>query len=229
MHKVSVPRMVAVLLLAFGLPFFSAVAACAQGVGPSLYAGLRWRCIGPFRGGRALAAAGVPGEPGTYYFGAVGGGVWKTTDAGRVWKPVFDGQAIGSIGALAVAPSNPGVIYVGTGEADMRSDISFGDGVYKTTDGGKNWRNVGLRESRHIGRILLDPHNPDLVLVAARGRCYCCNPERGVFRTSDGGQSWQKVLYKDDNSGAVDLAFDPDNSQAIFATLWSTRRPPWST
>src|SRR5690242_9127991 len=229
MPKVSFPRTLAVLLLVLGFPLFSAVAARAQSVDPSLYAGLRWRCIGPFRGGRALAAAGVPGEAETFYFGAVGGGVWKTTDAGRVWKPVFDGQAIGSIGALAVAPSNPGVIYVGTGEADMRSDISFGDGVYKSTDGGKNWRNVGLRETRHIGRILVDPRNPDIVLVAALGRAYGPNPERGIFRSTDGGQTWQKVLYKDENTGAVDLALDPDNSQTVFATLWRTRRPPWST
>jgi len=229
MHKVSVPRTVAVLLLVFGLPFFSAVAACAQGVDPSLYAGLRWRCIGPFRGGRALAAAGVPGEPGTYYFGAVGGGVWKTTDMGRVWQPIFDAEPIASIGALAVAPSNPNVIYVGTGEADMRSNISFGDGVYKSTDAGKTWHNVGLRETRHIGRVLVDPRNPDIVLVAALGRAYGPNLERGVFRSTDGGQSWQKVLYKDENTGAVDLAVDPDNSQTVFATLWRTRRPPWST
>src|SRR5690242_5995687 len=229
MPKVSFPRTLAVLLLVLGFPLFSAVAARAQSVDPSLYAGLRWRCIGPFRGGRALAAAGVPGEAETFYFGAVGGGVWKTTDAGRVWKPVFDGQAIGSIGALAVAPSNPGVIYVGTGEADMRSDISFGDGVYKTTDGGKNWRNVGLRESRHIGRILVDPHNPDIVLVAVLGRAYGPNPERGVFRSTDGGQSWQKILYKDENTGAIDLAFDPRNPQTIYADMWASRRPPWST
>ncbi|HJS98502.1 MAG TPA: hypothetical protein VJ756_05375 [Terriglobales bacterium] len=203
--------------------------ACAQGVDPDLYAGLRWRCIGPFRGGRALAAAGVPGEPETFYFGAVGGGVWKTTDSGRVWKPIFDAAPIASIGALAVAPSNPSVLYVGTGEADMRSDISFGDGVYKSTDAGKTWRNVGLRETRHIGRIMVDPHNPDVVLVAALGRAYGPNLERGVFRTTDGGRTWQKVLFKDENTGAVDLALDPDNPQTVFATLWRTRRPPWST
>ncbi|HEV2118034.1 MAG TPA: hypothetical protein VGR48_18500 [Terriglobales bacterium] len=201
----------------------------AQGLDPSLYAGLRWRNIGPFRGGRALAAAGVPGEPETFYFGAVGGGVWKTTDSGRVWKPIFDAAPIASIGALAVAPSNPSVIYVGTGEADMRSDISFGDGVYKSTDAGKSWRNVGLRETRHIGRILIDAHDPNIVLVAALGRAYGPNPERGVFRSTDGGQTWQKVLYKDENTGAIDLTFDPDNSQTVFASLWRTRRPPWST
>ncbi|HEX6907529.1 MAG TPA: hypothetical protein VF154_13025 [Terriglobales bacterium] len=155
--------------------------------------------------------------------------MWKTTDAGRVWKPIFDAAPIASVGALAVAPSNPSVIYVGTGEADMRSDISFGDGVYKSTDAGKTWRHIGLRETRHIGRILVDAHNPDIVLVAALGRAYGPNPERGVFRSIDGGQTWQKALYKDENTGAIDLAFDPDNAQTVFATLWRTRRPPWST
>ncbi len=229
MHKNSLCCTFVFALLILGSQFFAAPLVHAQGVDPGLYAGLRWRCIGPFRGGRALAAAGVPGEPETFYFGAVAGGVWKTTDMGRVWKPIFDAAPIASIGALAVAPSNPGVIYVGAGEADMRSDISFGDGVYKSTDAGKTWHHVGLRETRHIGRILVDPHNPDLVLVAALGRAYGPNPERGVFRSTDGGQTWQKVLYKDENTGAVDLAFDPDNSQTVFATLWRTRRPPWST
>jgi photosystem II stability/assembly factor-like uncharacterized protein len=231
MHKNSFPYSFtfAVTLVVFALQLFSAPLACAQGVDPGLYTGLRWRCIGPFRGGRALAAAGVPGEPETFYFGAVGGGVWKTTDMGRVWKPIFDAAPIASIGALAVAPSNPSVIYVGTGEADMRSDISYGDGVYKSTDAGKTWHNIGLRETRHIGRILVDSHNPDTVLVAALGRAYGPNSERGVFRSTDGGHRWQKVLYKDENTGAVDLAFDPDDSQTVFATLWRTRRPPWST
>ena len=229
MHKHSILRPLSVSFIILGLVLLSVAATFAQSVDPSLYAGLRWRCIGPFRGGRALAAAGVPGEPETFYFGAVGGGVWKTTDMGRVWKPIFDAAPIASVGALAVAPSNPNVLYVGTGEADMRSDISFGDGVYKSTDAGKTWRNVGLGETRHIGRILIDAHNPNIVLVAALGRPYGPNPERGVYRTTDGGQTWQKVLYKDENTGAIDLAFDPNNSQTIFATLWRTRRPPWST
>ena len=229
MHNNTITRNLSLFIAIFGLFLLIPPAARAQGIDPSLYAGLRWRCIGPFRGGRALAAAGVPGEPETFYFGAVGGGVWKTTDAGRVWKPIFDAGPIASVGALAVAPSNPSVIYVGTGEADMRSDISFGDGVYKSTDAGKTWRHIGLRDTRHIGRILVDPHNPDIVLVAALGRAYGPNPERGIFRSADGGQTWQKVLYKDANTGAVDLAFDPDNAHAVFATLWRTRRPPWST
>jgi photosystem II stability/assembly factor-like uncharacterized protein len=229
MHKNSIVRNLSKTLAILTFVVLSAGAVRAQSVNPSLYAGLRWRCIGPFRGGRALAATGVPGEPETFYFGAVGGGVWKTTDAGRVWKPIFDAAPIASVGALAVAPSNPSVLYVGTGEADMRSDISFGGGVYKSTDAGQTWRNVGLRETRHIGRILIDAHNPEIVLVAALGRAYGPNPERGVFRSTDGGLSWHKVLYKDENTGAIDLAFDPDDSQTVFATLWRTRRPPWST
>jgi photosystem II stability/assembly factor-like uncharacterized protein len=229
MRTYSISRHLSLCFAVFGLLVLGAAAAHAQALDPSLYAGLRWRCIGPFRGGRALAAAGVPGQPETFYFGAVGGGLWKTTNAGRVWQPIFDAEPIASIGALAVAPSDPNVIYVGTGEADMRSDISFGDGVYKSTDAGKTWRHIGLRETRHIGRIVVDPHNPNIVLVAALGRAYGPNSERGVFRSTDGGQTWQKVLYKDENTGAIDLASDPDNPQTVFATMWRTRRPPWST
>ena len=229
MHNNSIPRSLTLGLIVLLLLFATAPVLRAQHLDPALYAGLRWRCIGPFRGGRALAAAGVPGQPNVFYFGAVGGGVWKTTDAGRVWKPIFDSAPIASIGALAVAPSNPNIIYVGTGEADMRSDISFGDGIYKSTDAGLTWRNLGLRETRHIGRILVDPRNPNIVLVAALGRAYGPNPERGVFRSTDGGQTWQKVLYKDENTGAIDLAFDPDNPRTVFASLWRARRPPWST
>jgi photosystem II stability/assembly factor-like uncharacterized protein len=189
---------------------------------------MRWRLVGPFRGGRALAACGVPGHPNTFYFGAVDGGVWKTTDAGRVWKPIFDNEPIASIGAIAVAPSDPNVIYVGTGEADMRSDISYGDGMYKSTDGGKTWRHIGLTDTRQIGRVLVDPHNPNVVFVAALGHAYGPNAERGVFRSIDGGRTWQKVLYKNDNIGAIDLAFDPADPQIIYAALWQTRRPPWN-
>lgn len=202
--------------------------ARSQQFGQSLYAGMKWRLIGPFRGGRALVVAGVPGQPNIYYFGAVGGGVWKTTDGGRVWKPLFDREPVASIGALALAPSDPNVIYVGTGEADMRSDISFGNGVYRSADAGATWQHVGLTDTRHIGCILVDPQNPDIVLVAALGHAYGPNQERGVFRTVDGGKTWQNVLYKDENTGAIDLARDPDNPRVIYATLWRSRRPPWS-
>jgi photosystem II stability/assembly factor-like uncharacterized protein len=198
-------------------------------VSEGLYAAMRWRSIGPFRGGRVLAVAGVPGQPESFYFGAVGGGVWRTSDAGQVWQPVFDGPPSGSIGALAVAPSNPDVVYAGAGEADMRSDISYGDGVYRSSDGGRSWRHLGLADSRQIGRILVDPHDPDLVLVAALGHGFGPNPERGVFRSADGGKSWEKVLYRDDDTGAIDLAADPDDARTVYAALWNVRRPPWST
>ena len=200
----------------------------AQPFDPSLFTGMRWRLVGPFRGGRALAAAGVPGDPNVFYFGAVGGGVWRSDNAGRTWEPIFDGQPIASIGSLAVAPSDPRVIYVGSGEADMRSDISYGNGMYKSVDGGKTWISIGLADTRQIGRILVDPRDPNLVFVAALGHAYGPNRERGVFRSKDGGKSWSPVLFKDENTGAIDLAFDPANSKTILAALWQTRRPPWN-
>ncbi|MGE5326544.1 MAG: WD40/YVTN/BNR-like repeat-containing protein [Deltaproteobacteria bacterium] len=215
----------ALFLLGISVGFASAM---AQQFDPSLYSGMQWRLVGPFRAGRALTATGVPGHPNLFYFGAVGGGVWKTDDAGRTWKPIFDSASIASIGSLAVAPSNPDIIYVGTGEADMRSDISYGNGMYKTIDGGKTWKHIGLEDTRQIGRVIIDPKNPDVVFVAALGHAYGPNAERGVFRSTDGGQTWQKVLFKDEDTGAVDLAFDPRNSKIIFAALWQTRRPPWN-
>jgi len=203
-------------------------AGAAGPVNPAFLSGLHWRLVGPFRGGRSVAATGVPGNPTLFYFGAVAGGVWKTNDAGRTWKPIFDGQPIASIGAISVAPSNPSVIYVGSGEADMRSDISYGDGVYRSVDAGATWQHVGLADTRQIGRIIVDPTNPDIAFVAALGHGYGPNAERGVFRTTDGAKTWQKVLYKDENTGAIDLAFDPADPHTVFAALWQTRRPPWS-
>jgi photosystem II stability/assembly factor-like uncharacterized protein len=185
--------------------------------------------IGPFRGGRSNAISGIQGRPYVYYFGSVGGGVWKTENAGETWEPIFDGQPIGSIGALAVAASNPDIIYVGTGESDFRSNLSYGDGMYKSTDGGKNWKHIGLKDSRHIARVVVDPHNPEVVLVAALGDAYGSNPERGVFRSVDGGATWQRVLYKDENIGAIELAPDPDDPQTVYAALLHDQRPPWST
>jgi photosystem II stability/assembly factor-like uncharacterized protein len=204
----------------------------APGVGaaidPSLFQDLNWRLIGPFRGGRVLTVTGIPGDVRHYYFGAVDGGVWATDDAGRTWRPIFDGEPAGSIGAIALAPSRPGTIYVGSGEADMRSDIAHGNGMYKSIDAGKHWSFIGLTDSRQIGRILADPHNPDLVYVAALGHAYGPNAERGVFRSKDGGKSWTRILFKDDNTGAIDLAFKPGDPRTIYAALWQTRRPPWS-
>src|SRR5229473_1027591 len=191
--------------------------------------GLDWRMLGPFRGGRAAAACGVPGRPDEFYFGHVNGGVWKTKDAGRTWLPIFDDQPVASIGALAVAPSAPDVIYVGSGESTLRDSVGFGNGVYKSTDAGRTWTHLGLDETKHIGKIAIDPKNPDVVFVAAIGHLYAANPDRGVFRSLDGGRTWHKVLYKDENVGAVDVAIDPGNPRVVFACLWNTRRPPWFT
>jgi len=192
------------------------------------FKGMRYRLIGPFRGGRSLTAAGIPGDPSTYYFGATGGGVWKSTDGAMTWSPVFDKEATGSIGSLAVANSDPNIVYVGTGEACIRGNISQGNGVYKSLDAGKTWKNVGLRDSRAIGKVIINPSNPDIVFVAALGHPYGPNIERGIFRTLDGGKTWEKVLYKDENTGGVDVAFDPHNPNILFATLWQARRTSWS-
>lgn len=194
---------------------------------PSLYSGLRWRMIGPFRAGRVNAVTGVTGQPDTFYFGSVGGGVWKTINAGRTWTPIFDSASSASIGAIAVAPSDPNTIYVGTGEADMRDSIQFGDGMYRSNDVGKTWKHIGLEDTRQIGRIIVDPKNSNLVYVAALGNAYGSNSDRGVYRSHDGGVTWEKILFKNNDVGAIDLNFDPTNSQIIYAALWNVRRPPW--
>jgi photosystem II stability/assembly factor-like uncharacterized protein len=202
--------------------------ANAQQVDPKTYGGMKWRLIGPFRGGRVLAVTGVASQPNTYYFGAVAGGVWKTTDGGISWDPLFDKQIISSIGAIAIADSDPNVIYAGTGEACIRGNISFGDGVYKSTDAGKTWTNVGLKDTRHIGKVIVNPANPDAVFVAALGHAYGANAERGIFRTRDGGKTWEKVLYLDDRTGGIDIVFDPNNPHVLFAAMWVGYRTPWT-
>jgi len=191
--------------------------------------GPAWRMLGPFRGGRVDAATGVPGRPNEFYFGAVNGGVWKTIDGGRVWKPVFDSQPVASIGAIAVAPSAPDVLYVGSGESTLRDSVGYGNGIYKSTDAGRTWTHIGLDDTQHIGKIAIDPTNPDIVFVAAIGHLYAANPDRGVFRSKDGGKSWQKVLFKNDDVGAVEVVIDPTNPRIVYAGLWNTRRPPWFT
>jgi len=205
---------------------FLAGNAFAQ-VNPAIVGGMKWRQVGPFRGGRVLAVAGVPGDPNTYYFGAVAGGIFKSTDGGLSWTPTFDNQSVSAIGAIAVADSDPNILYAGSGEACLRGNISYGDGVYKSTDAGLTWKNVGLKDTRHIGALIIDPRNPEIVLVAALGHAWGPNSERGVFRTADGGKTWQKVLYKDDNTGAIDVVFDPRNSSVVYASLWQVRRQPW--
>jgi photosystem II stability/assembly factor-like uncharacterized protein len=192
-----------------------------------LFKGMKYRVIGPFRGGRSLTASGIAGDPTTYYFGATGGGVWKSSDGAATWTPVFDKEAVSAIGSLAVAPSDPNIVYVGTGEACIRSNISHGDGIYKTLDGGKTWNNVGLRDSRAIGKLIVDPQNADRVFVAALGHPFGPNTERGIFRTLDGGKTWERVLYKDENTGGIDITFDPHNSNILYASLWQARRTSW--
>ncbi len=212
----------------FAIAILASPVFAQQRIADNYFSAMQWRCIGPHRGGRVLAVSGVRGQPNTFYFGAVGGGVWKTTDAGQTWLPIFDSQPVASIGALAVSTSNPEVIYVGSGEADMRSDISLGNGVYKSTDAGQTWSYLGLHDTRQIGRILIDPKNPNTVLVAALGHGFGPNTERGVIRSTDGGKSWTRVLYKDENTGAIDLVFDPDNSRTVYASLWNARRVAWN-
>jgi photosystem II stability/assembly factor-like uncharacterized protein len=196
---------------------------------PEAYSGLHWRMLGPFRGGRVDAVSGVHGRPNEFYFGSVNGGVWKSIDAGRIWTPVFDAQPVASIGALAVAPSAPDTVYVGSGESTLRDSMGYGNGVYKSVDAGRTWAHLGLDETHHIGRIAIDPRNPNIVFVAAIGHLYASNPDRGVFRTRDGGRTWEKVLFKGNDVGAVDVVIDPTNSSVVYAGLWNTRRPPWYT
>ena len=196
------------------------VTVLAQAVPPELVNGLKWRLIGPFRGGRVVAVAGVPGDPASFYFGSVDGGIWKTTDAGVVWTPIFDGQPVASIGALAVAPSDPKTIYAGTGETDIRSDLSTGNGVYKSTDGGATWNHVGLDDTRQISRIVIDPQNPTIVYVGALGHAYGRNEERGVYKSIDGGTHWTRVLDLGPEIGISDLAMCSSAPQLLFAGAW---------
>jgi photosystem II stability/assembly factor-like uncharacterized protein len=221
-HKVTRTTICLALLLSL------ATSLCAQ-VPNGYFSAMQWRLIGPFRGGRTIAAAGVPSEPNTFYFGSVDGGLFKSTNAGLTWSPITDGQPIASIGAIAIAASNPNIIYVGTGESDIRSNLASGDGVYKSTDGGHTWHNVGLRDTRQISRIVLDPANPDVVYVGALGYAYGPNDDRGVFKSSDGGATWHRVLYQGPSSGISDLTIATANPKVLFAATWSTHRPPWST
>ncbi|HEY6304354.1 MAG TPA: glycoside hydrolase [Terriglobales bacterium] len=221
-------RFVWILLASLCILLFP-FALSAQPYDRAMYQELHWRMIGPFRGGRTVAISGVPGQPNIFYMAPNNGGVWKTTDFGHTWNPIFDDQPTGSIGALAVAPSNPNTIYVGSGEGLRRPDLSVGDGIYKSTDAGRTWQHLGLRDAQQIASIIVDPKDPNRLFVAAQGHPYGPNAERGLFRSLDGGQTFQKVLYKDENVGGMDLVFDPRNSQVIFASMWASRRPPWTT
>ena len=218
------PRLIAALAAAaLALP------VAAQTVNPALFSDLDYRLIGPFRGGRAVAVSGIPGDGTTFFFGAVDGGIWKTTNAGTTWKPIFDGQPVGSIGALAISPSNPKIIYAGTGETDIRSDLASGQGVFRSSDGGETWKHLGLDATRQIAKIVIDPTNPDIVYVGALGHAYGPNPDRGVYKSTDGGGTWKQVLFKGPELGVADLAIAANNPKILFASLWNAHRPPWST
>ena len=201
----------------------------AQPFPQTFFGEMRWRMIGPFRGGRTPSVVGVPAQPNVFYIGVNNGGVWKTTDFGNTWQPIFDDQATGSIGVVAVAPSDPNIIYVGSGEGIQRPDLSVGDGIYKSVDAGKTWVHLGLRDGQQISSIIIDPRDPNRVFVAVLGHPYGPNAERGVFRSTDGGASFQKVLYKDENSGVRQLEFDPSNPGRIYAVLWASRQFPWES
>lgn len=206
---------------------FAGIAMKAQVDYHPFFSDMEWRCIGPFRGGRTVGATGIPQQPNVFYIGVNNGGVWKTTDYGRTWNPIFDDQPTGSIGDLVVSPAHPEIIYVGSGEGIQRPDLSVGNGVYKSTDGGKTWVNTGLKDAQQIGGMAIDPVDPNRVFVAALGHPYGPNPERGVYRTLDGGRNWERVLYKDENTGAIQVIIDPNDPQVIFADLWAGRQGPW--
>src|SRR5579871_2810898 len=193
----------------------------------SFFNSIKWRMIGPHRGGRTVGAVGVPQQPGVFYIGVNNGGVWKTTDYGRTWFPIFDSQPTGSIGDVAVAPSNPNVLYVGSGEGLQRPDLSVGNGMYKSTDAGKTWEHLGLDDGQQIGGIAIDPTNENRVFVAVLGHPYGPNTTRGVYRTTDGGKTWDKVLYKDENTGAIQVSMNPKNPNIVYADLWAGRQGPW--
>src|SRR5690348_6760107 len=201
--------------------------AGAQQYPEQFYQDLHWRMIGPFRGGRTRAVAGIAGQPNVFYVGAVDGGVWKSDDYGRTWHPIFDDQPTQSIGAIGVSPSNPDIVYVGSGEGLQRPDLSVGDGIYKSTDAGKTWVHLGLRDGQQIPALAVDPHNPNRIFAAVLGHPYGANAERGVFRSTDGGATWQKVLYVDENTGGSDVEIDPSNPDIVYASLWEAQQGPW--
>ena len=215
----------ALLALATFGPLGESVAA--QRPDSSLFQEMRWRMIGPFRASRTKAGTGVPSQPNLFYIGVVNGGVWKTTDYGRTWDPIFDAQGTGSVGAITVAPSDPNIVYVGSGEGLQRPDLSTGDGIYKSTDAGQTWSHLGLRAGQQIPQIIVDPRDPNRLFVAVLGHPYGPNAERGIFRSTDGGRTFEKILYKDENTGGIDVAFDPQNANTVYAVLWEARQAPW--
>src|SRR5271169_5046537 len=220
-YSVLISCFLSFLTLGFAPP------AHTQQIDIKLLGEMQWRNVGPFRGGRTRAISGVPSQPNVFYVGAVNGGVWKTNDFGQTWQPIFDREPTGSIGAVEVAPSDPNVIYVGSGEGLHRPDLSVGDGIYKSTDAGATWTHLGLREGQQISTMAVAPHDPNRLFVAVAGHPYGPNPERGIYRSTDGGQSFEKVLYKDENTGGNDVEIDPSDANIVYATLWEAREGPW--
>jgi photosystem II stability/assembly factor-like uncharacterized protein len=231
MKRSSGPRFLRRCVVAFLLCTAFVISASslvfAQQLSPNLFKPLHWRSIGPFRGGRTRAVAGVPSQPNVFYIAQVNGGVWKTEDYGRTWTPIFDDQPTGSVGCIAVAPSDANIIYVGSGEGLQRPDLSVGDGIYKSTDAGQSWTHLGLRDGQQIPQIAVDPRDPNRILVAVAGHPYGPNEERGIFRSTDGGKTFEKVLYKDENTGGADVLIDPSNPDIAYAALWEARQGPW--
>src|SRR4051794_19507663 len=209
-------------------PHAAPASAARAAIDTTLLKAYRWRSIGPQRGGRSIAVAGVRGRPKEAYFGATGGGLWKTTDGGETWAPVTDGKIhSSSVGAVAVSESNPDIVYLGMGETELRGNVMQGDGVYKSADAGKTWKHLGLAQTQAISRIRIHPTNPNVVYVAALGHPFGPNEERGVFRSTDGGATWKRVLYRNDHSGAIDLTMDPHDPRILFASIWDVYRKPW--
>ena len=216
-----------IIVTAATIPVPARQGTAAEAGHSKLFSEMRWRAIGPLRAGRTKAVAGVPSQPFTFYIGMVNGGVWRTTNAGRTWTPIFDDQPTGSIGSIAVAPSDPNVVYVGSGEGLQRPDLAIGDGMYKSTDAGRTWTHLGLRDTQQIARVEVDPKNPNRVFVAALGHPYGPNEERGIFRSTDGGRTFQKVLYRGENIGGKDVDIDPSDPNIVYATLFEGRQGPW--
>src|SRR6202453_3602124 len=225
-YVIRLHRLLLILLLGC---FFSPVSGLSQAepYPESMYQEMQWRMVGPFRGGRTRAVAGVPSQPNVFYIGAVNGGVWKSDDYGRTWTPIFDQQPTQSVGAIAVAASDPNILYVASGEGLHRPDLSVGNGIYKSTDTGKTWTHLGLRDGQQIPALVVDPRDPNKLLAAVLGHPYGPNDERGIFRSVDGGSTWQKVLYKDENTGGSDVEIDPSNPDVLYASLWEMREGPW--
>jgi hypothetical protein len=228
MRKYALLPVVCLFLVLFSLPDLSAQKQPKQVFDPALFSSMKYRPIGPFRGGRSAACCGVAGKPMLFYFGATGGGVWKTSDAGSTWENISDGFFGGSIGAVEVSASDPNVIYVGGGEGTVRGNVSHGYGMWRSTDAGKGWKHIGLDDTHHIPRVRVHPKDPELVYVAALGHLYGPNKQRGVFRSKDGGKTWDKVLYVNDEVGAVDVILDPNNPRIIYASTWRVKRTPYS-